>query len=259
MRGAVEAAAAPAYGLAVLEALEAAGHEAWFVGGWVRDALRGVAAHDVDVCTSARWQDSERALVAAGMTVHETGVDHGTVTAVVDGRPVEVTTYRVDGAYTDRRHPDSVTFVSDVREDLARRDFTVNAMAWHPVRGLVDPFGGREDLARGVIRAVGEPPVRFGEDALRVLRAVRFACRLGFAIEPATQGALVSAVAAAIAAGDRPSSRLAVRLVARFNPEYRRVALVASSLAAGERPTSALTCVRVFRRDGRIGEETHAS
>ena len=193
MRGAVEAAAAPAYGLAVLEALEAAGHEAWFVGGWVRDALRGVAAHDVDVCTSARWQDSERALVAAGMTVHETGVDHGTVTAVVDGRPVEVTTYRVDGAYTDRRHPDSVTFVSDVREDLARRDFTVNAMAWHPVRGLVDPFGGREDLTRGVIRAVGEPPVRFGEDALRVLRAVRFACRLGFAIEPATQGALVSA------------------------------------------------------------------
>ena len=186
------AALAPAYGLAVLRALEAAGHEAWFVGGWVRDALRGVPAHDVDVCTSACWQDSERALVAAGMVVHETGTEHGTVTAVSGGRPVEVTTYRVDGAYSDRRHPDSVTFVGDVRADLARRDFTVNAMAWHPDRGLLDPFGGRADLSRGLIRAVGEPTLRFEEDALRVLRAVRFACRLGFAIEPATQVALVA-------------------------------------------------------------------
>ena len=129
MRDHIDPALAPAYGLAVLDALEVAGHEAWFVGGWVRDALRGVPAHDVDVCTSARWEDSERALVAAGIEVHETGTKHGTVTAVVGGRPVEVTTYRVDGAYTDLRHPDSVTFVDDVREDLARRDFTVNAMA----------------------------------------------------------------------------------------------------------------------------------
>ena len=189
----IDPALAPAYGLAVLRALEAAGHEAWFVGGWVRDALRGQPAHDVDVCTSAAWEQTERALVAAGIEVHETGVQHGTVTAVVGGRPVETTTYRVDGAYSDMRHPDSVTFVSDVREDLARRDFTVNAMAWHPDRGLLDPFGGRGDLARGVIRAVGEPSVRFGEDALRVLRAVRFACRLGFEIEPATQDALEAA------------------------------------------------------------------
>ena len=184
---------APGYALRVVAALEDAGFEAWFVGGWVRDALRGVPAHDVDVCSSARWEDAERALVAAGIEVHETGTQHGTVTAVVDGRPVEVTTYRVDGAYSDQRHPDSVTFVSDVREDLARRDFTVNAMAWHPARGLLDPFGGRDDLARGLIRAVGEPGLRFEEDALRVLRAVRFACRLGFAIEPATQAALVEA------------------------------------------------------------------
>lgn len=184
---------APAYGLAVLRALEAAGHEAWFVGGWVRDALRGESAHDVDVCTSATWQQTERALEAAGIEAHETGIQHGTVTAVVGGRPVETTTYRIDGAYTDQRHPDSVTFVTDVREDLARRDFTANAMAWHPERGLLDPFGGREDLELGVIRAVGEPAVRFGEDALRVLRAVRFACRLGFAIEPGTQRALVDA------------------------------------------------------------------
>ena len=189
----IDASLAPAYGLAVLRALEGAGHEAWFVGGWVRDALRGEPAHDVDVCTSAAWADSKRALLAAGIEVHETGTAHGTVTAVVAGRPVEVTTYRVDGAYTDFRHPDSVRFVSDVREDLARRDFTVNAMAWHPVCGLLDPFGGCDDLAAGVVRAVGEPRRRFSEDALRVLRAVRFACRLGFAIEPRTQQALAHA------------------------------------------------------------------
>lgn len=189
----IDASLVPAYALAVLSALEAAGHEAWVVGGWVRDALRGVAAHDVDVCTSAPWRACERALGAAGIEVHETGVAHGTLTAIMDGKPVEVTTYRTDGAYSDLRHPDSVTFVTDVREDLARRDFTVNAMAWHPVRGLLDPFGGRDDLARGIIRAVGDPQLRFGEDALRVLRAVRFACRLGFVIEPATQAALAAA------------------------------------------------------------------
>ena len=190
---AIDPSLAPAYGIAVLDALEAAGHEAWFVGGWVRDALRGAPAHDVDVCTDAPWEESERALVAAGITVHETGTAHGTVTAVVKGKPVEVTTYRVDGAYTDHRRPDSVTFVTDVREDLARRDFTVNAMAWHPRRGLVDPFDGAGDLGRRLIRAVGVAEERFEEDALRVLRAVRFACRLGFAVEPATQAALVKA------------------------------------------------------------------
>ena len=180
----------PDYAQHVLDVLEAAGFEAWVVGGWVRDALLGRPGHDVDVTTSAPWQDAASALRAAGIVVHETGTAHGTVTAVVDGRPVETTTYRVEGAYSDRRHPDKVRFVTDVREDLARRDFTVNAMAFHPERGLLDPFGGERDLAAGVIRAVGEPRRRFEEDALRVLRAVRFACRLGARIEPATQAAL---------------------------------------------------------------------
>lgn len=187
------AAALPDPARAVLASLEAVGHEAWVVGGWVRDALLGSPAHDVDVCTSALWQESERALAAAGIPVHETGTRHGTVTAVVGGAPVEVTTYRVDGTYSDLRHPDSVRFVRDVREDLARRDLTVNAMAFHPERGLLDPFGGRDDLRQGVVRAVGVPEERFAEDALRVLRAVRFAARLGFSVEPATQRALVAA------------------------------------------------------------------
>ena len=182
----------PDYGLRVLRALEDAGFEAWVVGGWVRDALLGAPMHDVDVTTSAPWQETERVLRAAGIEVHETGTAHGTVTAVVEGMPVEVTTYRVEGTYSDRLHPDEVRFVRDVREDLARRDFTVNAMAYHPDRGLLDLFGGREDLSRGVVRAVGDPYRRFEEDALRVLRAVRFACRLGFEVEPRTQAALVA-------------------------------------------------------------------
>lgn len=182
----------PGYARRVLGALEAAGFEAWVVGGWVRDALLGRPGHDVDVTTSAPWRETARVLRAAGIEVHETGTAHGTVTAVIDGRPVETTTYRVEGAYSDRRHPDEVRFVTDVREDLARRDFTVNAMAFHPGRGLLDPFGGREDLARRRIRAVGEPRRRFEEDALRVLRAVRFACRLDAAIEPETQRALLA-------------------------------------------------------------------
>lgn len=180
----------PDYAGRVLSAIEDAGFEAWIVGGWVRDALRGDAAHDVDITTSAHWRKTEQVLRAAGIEVHETGAKHGTVTAVVQGQPIECTTYRTEGTYTDMRHPDSVTFVDNVREDLARRDFTINAMAWHPVRGLLDPFGGRRDLERGLIRAVGDPKRRFSEDALRILRAVRFAARFGFAIEPQTQKAL---------------------------------------------------------------------
>lgn len=182
----------PGYALRVVFALESAGFEAWVVGGWVRDALLGTPSHDVDVTTSAPWEAAARVLRAAGIEVHETGVAHGTVTAVVDGRAVETTTYRVEGSYSDHRHPDEVLFVDDIRDDLARRDLTVNAMAYHPARGLLDPFGGREDLATGVIRAVGVPRRRFEEDALRVLRAVRFACRLGFVVEPHTQEALVA-------------------------------------------------------------------
>lgn len=182
----------PGYARRVVGALEDAGHEAWVVGGWVRDALLGRPGHDVDVTTSAPWPETARVLRDAGIEVHETGTAHGTVTAVVGGMPVETTTYRVEGAYSDRRHPDEVRFVTDVREDLARRDFTVNAMAFHPARGLLDPFGGRADLEARVIRAVGEPRRRFEEDALRVLRAVRFACRLDATIEPETQRALLA-------------------------------------------------------------------
>lgn len=188
----IDAASAPASALAVLDALEAAGHEAWLVGGWVRDMLRGATPHDVDICTSALWQESKAALEAAGITVHETGTAHGTVTAVWAREPIEVTTYRVDGTYSDNRHPDTVTFVRDITKDLARRDFTINAMAWHPKRGLLDLYDGKADLASGLIRAVGEPALRFSEDALRVLRAIRFACRLGFSIEPTTQAALIA-------------------------------------------------------------------
>lgn len=185
--------APPAYAIRVLEVLESAGYEAWIVGGWVRDALLGAPCHDVDVTTSALWQESARLFREAGLKVFETGTQHGTITVVCEGFGVEVTTYREDGDYTDHRHPDSVQFVDSVEDDLARRDFTVNAMAYHPERGILDPFGGRADLAAKVIRAVGDPSRRFSEDALRVLRAVRFACRMGFSIEEGTHQALVAA------------------------------------------------------------------
>lgn len=183
----------PAYAIRALEVLEAGGHECWVVGGWVRDALLGADGHDVDVTTSALWQQSAELFREAGYVVHETGTKHGTITVVCEGHPVEVTTYRVEAAYSDHRHPDEVRFVRNVRDDLSRRDFTVNAMAYHPVRGLLDPFGGRDDLAARVIRAVGDPAERFAEDALRVLRAVRFACRMGFAVESRTHKALIAA------------------------------------------------------------------
>ena len=183
----------PASARRVLAVLEGAGYEAWVVGGWVRDALRGAPSHDVDICCSAHWEESARLLRAADIAVHETGTAHGTITAVVDGEPIEVTTFREEGTYSDHRHPDGVRFVADATADLGRRDFTVNAIAYHPERGLLDPYGGKEDLTAGVIRAVGEPCARFSEDALRVLRAVRFAARLGFVIEPATQAALGAA------------------------------------------------------------------
>lgn len=180
----------PHYARVVLEALEAAGYESWIVGGWVRDTLRGMRGHDIDICTQAPWQAGEKVLLEAGIAVHETGIKHGTLTAVVENHPVEVTTFRVEGRYLDHRHPEAVRFVDSVDEDLARRDFTVNALAWHPVRGLKDPFGGVEDLRQHRLRAVGVPDERFSEDALRILRAVRFAVRLNFEIEPRTQAAL---------------------------------------------------------------------
>lgn len=174
----------------VLRVLEGAGLEAWVVGGWVRDALLGNPGHDVDICCAGTWQDNERVLQGAGIQVVESGVKFGGITAILDGERIEVTTYRVDGFYTDGRHPESVQRAERVEDDLSRRDFTVNAMAWHPERGLLDLFDGRGDLERKIIRAVGDPRRRFEEDALRMLRAVRFACRLDFKVEPETAKAL---------------------------------------------------------------------
>ena len=164
-----------------------AGYEAFVVGGAVRDSLLGRDCNDFDLTTSALPEETAR--IFEDYRVIETGIKHGTVTVILDGEPMEITTYRVDGSYMDSRHPDVVTFTRSINEDLARRDFTVNAMAHNPRLGLVDIFGGREDLAAGLIRAVGDPMRRFEEDALRILRAFRFASKLGFDIEEKTLAA----------------------------------------------------------------------
>ena len=172
---------------ALITRLNEAGFSAYAVGGCVRDSLLGLTPHDWDLCTSALPEDMLR--IFRDEHVVETGLKHGTLTVVLDHIPYEITTYRVDGAYTDHRHPDSVSFVDDVSGDLARRDFTVNAMAWSPDTGLLDLFGGREDLQNGIIRCVGDPEKRFKEDALRILRALRFASVYDFSIDPATDSA----------------------------------------------------------------------
>lgn len=169
---------------ALLTRLHAAGHAAYAVGGCVRDSLLGQTPHDWDLCTSAT---PEQVLELFG-EAHciPTGLQHGTVTVKHGGELYEITTFRTEGAYSDGRHPDHVAFVPDVKEDLARRDFTINAMAYNAEEGLIDPFGGQNDLAAGIVRAVGEPQRRFEEDALRILRLYRFAARFRFAIDPAT-------------------------------------------------------------------------
>ena len=171
----------------VLETLQSAGYEAWYVGGCVRDTLLGRPIHDWDVTTSAL---PEQVLALFPRTV-PTGLPHGTVTVLSDVGPVEVTTYRADGAYHDGRHPDAVRFVRSLREDTARRDFTVNAMAMDQRGNIRDFYGGRADLAAGILRCVGAPERRFREDALRMLRACRFAAQLGFTIEQASWAALL--------------------------------------------------------------------
>lgn len=186
----IDASSVPSYALFVLDVLEHAGKQAFVVGGFVRDALRGVQPHDVDVATDALWHQTRDLFKDRGMRVVETGAKHGTVTVFVEGHPVEVTTFRTEGRYSDHRRPDSVRFVKNIEDDLARRDFTVNAMAWNPARGVVDPFDGSGDLGRRTVRAVGEPERRFEEDALRVIRGVRFAAQLGFDVEPVTARAI---------------------------------------------------------------------
>ena len=166
----------------LMAVMETAGFEACAVGGCVRDSLLGNMPNDWDMCTSA--------FPEATMSLFErtipTGVKHGTVTVIWEGEPIELTTYRVDGSYTDFRRPDEVTFTRTLEEDLSRRDFTVNAMACRSDGEVIDLFGGQEDLARGSIRCVGDPMRRFREDALRILRGLRFAARLGFSLEPDT-------------------------------------------------------------------------
>ena len=179
----------PAGCRAVMERLASFGYPAYLVGGCVRDLCRGVAPNDYDLTTPATPDEMKR--VFDGFRVIQTGIAHGTLTVLSDGRPYEITTYRVDGSYSDGRHPDGVSFTSSLEEDLLRRDFTVNAMAYAPDAGLIDLFGGQADLAARLIRAVGDPDRRFTEDSLRILRALRFASTLGFSIEEKTARALL--------------------------------------------------------------------
>ncbi len=174
--------------IGLLQTLQSAGHTAYVVGGCVRDSLLGRTPGDWDICTSARPEEMRRLFADHQLIL--TGEKHGTVAVVLHGKPYEMTTYRLDGNYHDHRHPDAVQFVDDLPRDLARRDFTINAMAYSPQSGLVDLFHGREDLQNGVIRCVGNATARLEEDALRVLRALRFSATLGFSIAPETAAAI---------------------------------------------------------------------
>lgn len=171
-----------------LSSLRVSGFSAYAVGGCVRDSLLGREPNDWDVTTSALPSETES--VFASHRIIETGIRHGTVTVLFDGVPLEITTFRGDGVYLDNRHPSSVSFFQAPEEDLKRRDFTINAMAYSPEEGLLDLFGGREDLAARIIRAVGDPETRFREDGLRILRALRFASVLDFSIEDRTRDAI---------------------------------------------------------------------
>ena len=171
-----------------IASLEAAGYQAYAVGGCVRDSLLGLTPADFDLCTNAKPEQICRVFASHQLLHH--GQKHGTVGVVLEGQVFEITTFRTEGGYGDCRHPDWVTFVPTVEEDLARRDFTVNAMAYNPSQGYVDPFGGQQDLQKGILRAVGDPDQRFREDALRILRGARFSARFRLTPEPATQKAM---------------------------------------------------------------------
>ncbi len=174
--------------VALMGRLVDAGHRVYVVGGSVRDALRGLTPHDYDMTTDATPEEMK--IVFSGCRVIETGIKHGTLTILADGAPYEITTYRTDGSYGDHRHPDEVSFTRSLKEDLARRDFTMNAIAYHPSEGYIDPFGGKLDIEMHTIRAVGDPTTRFREDALRILRGLRFASTLDYEIQDATAAAV---------------------------------------------------------------------
>ncbi len=174
----------------IIEILEHSGYDAWLVGGAVRDSILGRHFNDYDIATSSSVEKTTLLLESAGYIIRPTGIKHGTVTAIKNNQAVEVTRFRTDGIYLDNRHPDKVTFVKTIEEDLKRRDFTINALAYHPRRGLLDCYGGIQDLDNHVIRAIDDPPTRFREDALRIMRAMRFASQLGFSIEEETYQAM---------------------------------------------------------------------
>ncbi len=204
----------------ILSMLQQHGQEAYAVGGCVRDAILKRTPQDWDITTSATPAQVKEIFPR---TV-DTGIEHGTVTVLMNGEGFEVTTYRVDGKYEDSRHPVSVTFTRNLTEDLLRRDFTINAMAYNETSGLVDPYGGRADLERGIIRCVGDPFARFDEDALRILRGVRFAAQLGFEIEEKTrEGMKELAPSLAKISAERIQVEL-VSLITSDRPEYLRVA-----------------------------------
>lgn len=168
----------------IIQELEKCGHEAYMVGGCVRNSVLGRKPHDYDICTSATPDEILQAFPYE--EIIPTGLQHGTVTILINKEPFEVTTYRIDGDYSDNRRPDNITFTKNLVEDLRRRDFTINAMAYNPKTGLIDPFNGLEDIKEEKIRCVGSAKDRFGEDTLRILRAIRFASQFGFVIEPDT-------------------------------------------------------------------------
>ena len=172
-----------------IDALEAAGFQAYAVGGCVRDALLGLTPADYDLCTNAKPEEISRVFCAHQKLYH--GQKHGTVGVILDGQVYEITTFRTEGGYQDARHPDWVKFVPNVEEDLARRDFTINAMAFNPKTGYIDPFGGQQDMQNKILRTVGDPQKRFQEDALRILRGARFSARFRLTPEPATKAAMM--------------------------------------------------------------------
>ena len=211
----------------ILNILENAGYEAYVVGGCVRDSILGRTPDDWDITTSAK---PEQVKELFHRTV-DTGLQHGTVTVLMEKEGYEVTTYRVDGEYEDGRHPKEVTFTASLEEDLKRRDFTINAMAYNPSRGLVDLFGGMEDIDRKIIRCVGDPLERFTEDALRIMRAVRFSAQLGFTIEDETRKALkVLTPNLKHVSAERIQTEL-VKLLVSPHPDYLRVAYEAGIIA----------------------------
>lgn len=172
----------------ILSRLESAGYEAFCVGGAVRDSIMGITPGDWDITTSALPEETRQ--VFSDFKTIDTGLKHGTLTVIIDHKPYEITTYRIDGEYGDNRHPEAVSFTRNIEDDLARRDFTVNAIAYNPKKGIIDPYGGQSDIYNSIIRSVGDPHRRFNEDGLRIMRAIRFASVLGFSIDKQTAEAI---------------------------------------------------------------------